>query len=360
MLVDPHGDLADAVREALPRRRRNDLIWIDVGSDTQKWRLDLLHTPGLYPAAERNRIANQLVAYFKQVYSGTPEAFGPAFELFFRNTIFLLCLAEDPADRSLMKFEDVLTNKSFRTKLLKSCNDAKVVQFWNEIAEEITGDWKLENMAPYIVCKMSQITGNPLTRTLISGDNPRLDLRRAMDERKIVLVRLSKGIIGEYDARFVGALFLMALIEAAMGRCRTPVAERTPFRVYVDEFQTLASDMAAIMLAECRKFGLSLTLANQSLGQLDSDWYSNAKVAHAALANCGSLAVFRTSLTDAKAMAPMLNMEDHSEFMTLGVGEMIVRRLCDGLPMPAERLVGLAPIAAARGCDEALTRPSFS
>lgn len=346
ILIDPHGDLADAVRARLPAHRREDLIWIDAGEPAPQWRLDFLATRGDNPELERSRIANQFVTLFRQMYANVPEALGPCFEQYFRASLLLLMEAADPADRHLLRFEDVLVDDGFREKLLRACKSPKVLQFWQDTAAHVRGENSLENVAPYITNKMTQITSNPLTAALISGDSPRLDLRTAMDERKIVVIRLSKGVIGDYDARFLGALFLMSLTEAALSRARVPVGERTPFRVYVDEFQTLATQSAADMLAECRKYGLSLVLANQSLSQLAGDKFNPVAVGHAALANCASLALFRMSLGDAAVMAASVDGVLASELTQLGVGEIVIRRLVMGVPTPAEHITGLAPPGA--------------
>jgi hypothetical protein len=343
VLIDPHGDLADAVRAATPSRRRKDIIWVDAGEAKNNWRLDLLALRGDDPDIERNRIANQFVALFRQMYASVPEAMGPCFELYFRSTILLLMEAEDPADRDLIKFEDVLVDESFREKLLAGCKDEKLRQFWEDTAPHVRGDGSLENITPYIINKMTQISANRLTASLISGDKPRLDFLAAMNERKIVIIRLSKGIIGGYNARFLGALFLMSLTEAALGRARIPASERTPCRVFVDEFQTLATQTAAELLAESRKYGLCLTLANQSLSQLTGDSFNPAAVGQAALANCGSVALFRLSLSDALVLASMIEGVSAGELTQLGVGDMVVRRLIRGAPLAAERLRGLAP-----------------
>jgi hypothetical protein len=168
-----------------------------------------------------------------------------------------------------------------------------------------------------------------------------------MDERKIVIVNLNKGVIGESGARFCGALMLTALTEAAMGRCRVPEDKRVPLRVYCDEFQTMASDIAAIALAECRKYNLSLTLANQNLGQLRGSWYSPTDVSQAVLANCGTLIAFRLPRLDAEILAPMLGVDDYRELLRLGVGETIVRRLVGHLVAPPQRVFGLPPLPRA-------------
>jgi type IV secretory pathway TraG/TraD family ATPase VirD4 len=193
---------------------------------------------------------------------------------------------------------------------------------------------------------MAQISSNPLTAQLVAGDQAVVDLRAAMDQRKVVLVRLSKGVIGDYEARFLGSLFLMSLAEAALSRARTPVSERTPFRVYIDEFQTMATQSAADMLAECRKYGLCLTLANQSLSQLVGDKFNPASVGQAALANCASFALFRMGLADAAIMAATIDGLSASELTHLNVGEMVIRRLSGGTPLAAEWVFGLPPPTA--------------
>jgi hypothetical protein len=163
-----------------------------------------------------------------------------------------------------------------------------------------------------------------------------------MDRNKIVIVRLSKGVIGD-DARFLGALFLMALTEAAMSRVKAPEAARVPFHVYLDEFANFATQSAADLLSECRKFGLRLNLATQALAQISGDSFNPAAVGLAALANCGSYALFRLGPADATLLAQMIDGVSARELMQLGVGEMVARRLVDGVPLPAERLNGLPP-----------------
>jgi hypothetical protein len=205
MLIDPHGDVADMVRASVPPERRGDIVWIDAGEEVNDWRLDLLITRGPNPDFEKSRIANRFIDFFRQQYAAIPEALGPCFETYFRNTLLLLMDAEDPEDLALTKFEDVLVDEEFREKLLRQCKNRKVIQFWKDTADHVRGESSLENIVPYITNKMTQISTNPLIASLVSGDKPQLDLREAMDRRKIVLIRLSKGLVGDYDARFLRA-----------------------------------------------------------------------------------------------------------------------------------------------------------
>lgn len=343
ILIDVHGDMADRVVALLPKSREQDLVFFDAGGEALLWRLDLLTTPGVNPLLERSRLTNMFLGFFRQQYAAIPEAMGPAFEQYFSNAFNLLLSARNEEDRSLIKFDDILLDARFRTKLLRECDDPKVRQFWEENAERVTGEHELANMAPYITNKMTQFTQNPLTAAAISGDKPRLDLRIAMDTRKIVIVRLPKGQIGEFDARFLGALFLMSLAQAALGRANIREKDRIPFRVYIDEFADLANASAARMLAECRKYGLSLMLANQSLGQLNGDKFNPACVGQAMLANCGSFILFRLGLGDALTLTAAIEGVSARELTQLGVGDIIARRLVRGVPQAAERLRGLPP-----------------
>ena len=343
MLIDVHGDMADRVMELLPAHRRTDLICFDASQETLSWRLDLMTTPGVSPLLERSRLTNMFIGFFRQMYAAIPESMGPAFEQYFTQAFKLLLSARNEEDRSLLRFDDVLLDRAFRSKLLRECDDPKVRQFWQDCAEHVTGDNQLDNIAPYITNKMTQFTQNPLTAAAIGGAKPRLDLRRAMDARKIVIIRLPKGLIGEYDARFLGALFLMATTEAALSRANISISDRVPFRVYIDEFADLATASAARLLAECRKYGLSLMLANQSLSQLNGDKFNEASVGQAMLSNCGSFILFRLSLTDALALSATVEGVSARELTQLGVGDIVARRLVRGVPHSAERLRGLPP-----------------
>ena len=164
-----------------------------------------------------------------------------------------------------------------------------------------------------------------------------------MNRGKIVIFKIAKGVIGDYDTRFLGALILMSIGEAAMARARMPRSERRPVRLYCDEFQNLATKTSANLLAECRQFGLSIVAANQSLSQLTGTGNA-ADVAKALLANCATIIAFRLGIADARELAAFMDIEDFRDLTRLGVGEMLVRRLAGGAPQPAQRLWGLPPV----------------
>lgn len=341
MLIDPHGDLANLIRASVPVTRQGDVICLDPSDDQLACRLDLFGGDAARDETARDRLANQIVWFLRNLYQSTPEAFGPIFELYLRNALFLLMVAEKPADRSLLNIENVFLDQNFRHRLARTCGDAKVAQFWMSCADETSGEQSLANIAPYIVSKFTQLTGSPQVRRFLGGSATRLDLRRAMDDGRIVIVSLAKGDIGEYAARFLGALCLMQVSGDAMSRSDVDPSARRPFRLYVDEFQTLATRFAADILAECRKYNLSMTLANQSLAQIGGDRFS-ADIAQATLANCGTIAAFRVGPYDAAMLAPFFGAAS-LELPSLTTGEFLVRRLNAGAPMPPQLLQGLDP-----------------
>jgi len=266
------------------------------------------------------------------------------FETYFRNAVFLLMLASDAGDRSLLNFEHVFTDDAFRRRLCAACPDPGVRNFWRKVAERSNGDASLENIAPYIIAKMSQITASPLTRRFLEPGREAIDFRRLMNEGQVVVLRLPKGTLGEYDCRFLGALTLSVLSEAVLSRAAEPVADRRPFRVYCDEFQNLATESAATMLAECRKFGVSLVLANQSLSQLSGSRF-RAGIAQDVLANCGTIASFRLGVSDAEIIAAATGALPKA-FLSLSTGEFLLRAIRQGAPQPVQRVFGAPPEAS--------------
>lgn len=329
-LIDPHGDLFAEVCDALPRKHAERAMIADVANLANPFTLNLLAVDQEPAAVHRNFIANQLLAVFKGVlYEGVPEAFGPMFDAYWRNALLLLMEAQGP-DASLVDFDRVFGEPAFRADLLSRCNDESVKRFWKTTAVRAGGEASLDNIAPYIVSKLTQFTGNAVLRPIISGRDSSLDLPKALAERRSVLCNLAKGIVGGPDAALIGGLITIRLFAAAMARSRLPVQARTTVRVYMDEFQTYATGVLGQMLAESRKFGLSLVLANQSLAQVEG---RGADIAHAVLANAGSILAFRVGPGDANRLAEWIGPSvDASVLRGLPDRRLIARIMRDGTP----------------------------
>jgi hypothetical protein len=332
ILIDPHGDLYNQVRDTLPPETAERAILADAGNFADPFGLNLLEIMSEPAAVQRNFIANQLVGVFQSVlYRGVPEAFGPMFAAYFRNALFLLMEAEGN-NASLANFDRVFAEPAYRRNLLDRCADPQVVRFWKDIATNAGGEAALENIAPYICSKLTQFTGNPLLRPIITAPRTTLDIPGAMGRGDTVLVNLARGLIGEHDSALLGGLITIRIFCAAMARAALPPDRRRPVRVYLDEFATYATGTLTQMLAECRKFGLELVLAGQSLDQVDGR-ADRPDVAHAILANVGSILAFRTGPNDARRLADWFAPEITPATLSRLPDHRLVARLLDrGLP----------------------------
>ncbi len=332
VVIDPHGDLHAELVAALPAHVRKRAIIADVGDFEAPFTLNILEVKGPHTAIQRNFIANQLIDLFKTVYGANPEAFGPMFENFFRSALFLLMDAGGP-EASLLDLERVFGDTAYRRELLETCSDPQVVSFWKYIAHKAGGDASLQNIAPYITSKLAQIAGNPLVRPIVCTPHTTLDLPGALAEGRTVLVSLAKGLVGGKDAAILGGIVTIRLFAAAMARARMPAAERPLTRVILDEFHTFgAHTVLSEAMAELRKYGISLVLANQSVAQIDG---RGSDVAHAILGNSGNLFNFRVGPKDAATLAQWLGPEVAPQtLMRLPNHSCIARILRDGSPLP--------------------------
>lgn len=329
-VIDPHGDLYADLCRALPAAARQRLVFADAGDFDAPFSINILQVSGPHAAIQRNFIVSQLIELFKSVYGHNPDAFGPMFESYFRAALMLLMDAGG-SNATLKDMDRVFGDSRYRSDLLARCSDETVVSFWRNIALPAGGEAHLDNIAPYIVAKLVRLSGNPLIRPIVCTPHSTLDIPAALASGKVVLVNLAKGLVGAPDAAMLGGIITIRLFAAAMGRSRLPVAKRRLMRVYLDEFQTHAGPVLAEMMAEARKFGLSLVLANQSIAQIDG---RGADIAHAILANSGNLVSFRLGPKDAAIIADWLGPEvTPRDLMDMANHNCIARLLQHGRPL---------------------------
>jgi len=342
VVVDPHGDLHSDLIASLSKSVLRRAIIADVGDFDAPFSLNILDVRGPHAAIQRNFIANQLIALFKAAYGDNKDAFGPMFESYFRGAILLIMEAGGP-EASLADMEKVFGDSAYRRNLLDKSEDAQIVSFWRNIALKAGGDASLENIAPYITSKLVQLSGNAVVRPIVCSPHSTLDLPAALAEGRSVLVNLAKGLVGGPDAAIIGGIVTIRLFAAAMARAREPAAARRLVRVYLDEFQTYgAHQVLSEAMAEVRKYGLSLVLANQSVAQIDG---RGSDVAHAILGNTGNLVSFRVGPKDAAIIAEWLGPEVSPQtIMRLPNHTFIARLLRDGVPLPPT-VVNPAPTA---------------
>ena len=326
--IDPHGsDILD-ILAAVPPERYKDVIYFDPADLSRPFGLNFLEYDFSHPE-QKTFIVNELLAIFHRLYGAVPESMGPAFEQYFRNATLLVM--EDPGSGSTMlDIARVLSNSEFRKKKLSKCLNPIVSQFWNEIATKAGGDAALENIVPYITNKFDDFTANDFIRPIVGQQESSFKFREAMDTKKILLINLSKGRLGERNANLLGLIVVGKLFMAALGRADNPKASYPPFYLYIDEFQNVTTDSIPSILSEARKYKLALTVAHQFLSQVEE------KTRAAVFGNVGNMAIFRVGEEDAeffaKQFAPVFEALD---FVNIENRNAYMKMLSHGVPQKA-------------------------
>ena len=258
-LLDPHGDLASAALLHVPRRRSNDLVYLDPA--------DIERPIGFNPLAQvpdplKPVVADGVVAAFRHVW---PDSWGPRLDYILTNAVRALL---DVPGATLLMLPRLLIDDAYRIPLVhRHVADPVVRAFWlNEYAAYAPG-FRVEAIAP-IQNKIGKALMVPSLRNMLAQPRSTITLRRLMDERAIVIVNLSKGALGESTAHLLGALLTTAIAQAALSRVNVAAERRVPFHLYADEFQSFATESFALILSEARKYALTLTIAHQYLDQL--------------------------------------------------------------------------------------------
>lgn len=285
-LLDPHGDLSERIVAGLPKERMADLVYFNVP--------DVAHPLGFnplepVPPIKRPLAASGILEAFKKIWS---DSWGPRMEHILRNA--LLALLDQP-ESAMTDVLRLLSDRDFRRSAMTRVANSQVREFWLREYESYPARFRIEAIAP-IQNKVGAFLANPLLHTILTQPRSSFDLRRLMDEQKILLVNLCKGRIGEDPGGLLGALVVARIGLAALSRTDMPERERKDFFVYLDEFQNFTTLSLANMLSELRKYRVNLILAHQYLSQLD------LQVRDAILGNAGNIIVFRLGLSDAEIL----------------------------------------------------------
>ena len=284
-IIDPHGDYAQNIVKRIPQERMKDVIYFNA-ADTD---FPIAFNPmEIYDAKLKNHTTSELIGVLKRMF----ESWGPRLEYILRYS--LLALLDYP-NATMLDITRILTDKNFRKRVLDHVEDPVVLNFWTVEFASWNDKFAAEAVAP-VLNKVGAFTANPLVRNIIGQPKSSFNVRQIMDERKILIINLSRGLVGEDNAALLGALIVTKIQMAAMSRADIPIEERTPFYLYVDEFQNFATDSFATILSEARKYGLNLTVANQYTAQMMQE------VKDAVFGNVGSIIAFRTSADDARVM----------------------------------------------------------
>jgi hypothetical protein len=304
--IDPHGSDVQDVLAAIPKERIEDVIYFDPSHAERPFALNMLEYDVTKPE-QKIFVVNEMLAIFKKLYASSPESMGPAFEQYFRNATMLVM--EDPeTGNTLLEIPRVLADPAFRNLKLSRCKNPIVVQFWRDIAAKTSGETGLQNMVPYITNKFDVFIQNDIMRPIIAQEQSSFNFRDIMDSKKILLVNLAKGKLGEMNANLLGLIIIGKFLMAALSRVDSFGKPLPDFYLYVDEFQNIATPSISVILSEARKYGLSLNLAHQFIAQLPED------IKAAVFGNVGNMVVFRVGADDAQFLesqfAPIFKSSD--------------------------------------------------
>ena len=318
-VIDPHGDLAQDILDHIPKRRSEDVAYFDPSDAEHPVGLNLV---AHVPPGRRHLVASGIVDAFKGIWS---SSWGPRLEYVLHAAVAAVLDCENV---SLLSVQRMLTDAPYRAWIVKQVKDPVVRGFWENEFERYEPRFLQEVIAP-IQNKIGRVLMAPHLRNILGQVRSRIDARFMMDTGRIFIANLSKGKLGADNANLLGALLVTQFQLAAMSRADVPESERRPFHLYVDEFQSFASDSFAGALSEVRKYGLSLTLSHQYLAQL------RPNILDAVFGNVGSVVSFRVGQADAEALETLYG-EGHAttQLASLSNGEVYAKLLHNGRDAP--------------------------
>ncbi len=332
-VIDPHGSFAEKLLEYVPKERLNDVIYFAPFDTDFPLGLNVLEKVDI---SKRHLVANGLMSAFKKIFG--EERFSDRIQYILNNIILALLENEN---ESLLGVNRMLIDKEYRKYIISNVKDPSVRSFWLEEFVK-AGDKYQQEAAPGIQNKIGQFISNPLIRNIIGQQRTSFDVREIMDNKKILIVNLSKGKVGEGNANLIGSLLITKIYLAAMSRADAGIHELEklpPFYFYVDEFQNFANESFANILSEARKYNLALTVAHQYVEQMTDE------VKAAVFGNVGSMVVFRVGATDAeifeKEFAPYFILDD---IVNLGFTQIYLRLMIDGVGSKPFSAKTLGPI----------------
>lgn len=318
-VIDPHGSMAEKLLDHIPESRIKDVVYFAPFDSEHPIGLNVLEKVS---HDKRYLVANGIMAAFKKLFK---DQFSARME-YILNNIILALLEND--GQSLLGVNRMLTDKEYRKQIVSNVTDPTVRDFWVNEYASYTDRFAAE-AAPAIQNKVGQFVANPLIRNIIGQKKTSFDIRELMDNKKILIVNLSKGKVGEGNANLIGSLLITKIYLAAMSRADAgpyELEKLPPFYFYVDEFQNFANESFASILSEARKYNLALTVAHQYVEQMEDE------VKSAVFGNVGTMIVFRVGATDAevfeKEFAPVFTMDD---IVNLSAYQIYLRLMIDGV-----------------------------
>ncbi|MCB9819869.1 type IV secretory system conjugative DNA transfer family protein [Candidatus Nomurabacteria bacterium] len=304
--VDPHGDSVEALLAKVPKERVEDIIYFNPGDMTNPIGLNMFEFEN---PDQKDFLVQEAISMLYGLYDpGHTGIVGPRLEHIFRNAALLLM--SDPQGGTFIDIPKILVDQEFMKSKLKYVTDQTVLDFWTKEWPASQRSNEAGEVVSWVVAKFGPFLSNDAMRNIIGQTKSGFNLRDIMDNRKILLVNLSKGRMGEFNSKLLGIVFIMRFQAAAMSRADIPESERVDFSLFVDEFQNFATDSFESILSEARKYRLNLVLGNQFMAQLTE------KIREAIIGNVGTLISGRIGLTDAELMAKAYSPVFESEDLT--------------------------------------------
>lgn len=325
-VIDPHGDLVETLLDYIPSRRINDVIYFNPADPERTVKINLFEGENVQ---HRELIASGIVSIFHKLYA---YSWGPRLEYILRNSLLTLLESDEARMSDIL---DLLTNPKFREKIVDKLNDPILKNFWVYEFDKLQDRQRTEAIAP-ILNKVGQFVSSPLVRDVVNSNRSSFSIEEIMNNRKILLVNLSQGKLGEDNATLLGAMLITKIQLSAMGRVYLPEEERKDFFLYVDEFQNFATESFNKILSEARKYRLNLILANQYIAQIPEE------VQKAIFGNCGTMASFVMGADDAQVfMKEFGDRYSTDDLVSLGRYQILNKLAIDNIispPFPAHTL----------------------
>ncbi|MDP2665594.1 MAG: type IV secretion system DNA-binding domain-containing protein [bacterium] len=332
--IDPHGGTVERLLDYIPPDRIKDVVYFAPFDLEHPIAFNVMEDVGY---DKRHLVVSGLMATFKKIWE---DAWSARMEYILTNT--LLALLEYP-DATLLGVNRMYTDKEYRQKVVDNVKDPVVKDFWTKEFANY-GDRYTQEATPAIQNKIGQFTGNPLIRNIIGQPKSSFDIRTMMDEKKILIINLSKGLVGETNMRLIGSMLTTRIFLAAMSRANLPapqLAKLPHFYFYVDEFQNFANETFAEILSEARKYKLNLVIAHQYIEQMEEE------VRDAVFGNVGTTVVFRVGPFDAEVLEtifmPKFTKED---VVSLDRRQVYLSLMIDGVGSQPFSAVTIPPIEA--------------
>ncbi len=349
-MIDPHGSDIEDILALIPKSRYEDVIYFDPSHTARPMAFNMLEYDRNYPE-QKTFVVNEMLSIFNKLFD-MKTAGGPMFEQYFRNAVLLVM--EDPeSGNTLLDVSRVLSNKVYRELKISKCKNPIVVQFWKEVADKAGGEAALANIVPYITSKFDVFLSNDIMRPIIAQENSSINFREILDSKKILLINLSKGRLGDINANLIGLIVVGKILMAALSRVDSLGKNLPPFYLYIDEFQNVTTNSISTILSEARKYKLSLSVAHQFIAQLEEG------IRDSVFGNVGSIATFRVGAEDAeyleKQFSPVFTAKD---IMSIDNRNAYIKMLANGRPVKPFNIETLTPPQGNKAVVEAIKQLS--